>query len=211
MLNFDKKNTELEQQYQFLTIKNATEAAYKEKGSKFIAYTSAISNEEDFKLFLDDIKSQHPTARHFCYAFRLAVNGEVFRYNDDGEPKNSAGFPIYGQLLSKELTFVAVIVVRYFGGTKLGVGGLVNAYKTAAKLALDEAEVVIKKLTKKFELTYSYELTSTVNSLIHQMELPIISQKFETDCTLVVEVELDKIDEFKNKVQQSFGVGLRDL
>jgi putative IMPACT (imprinted ancient) family translation regulator len=88
---------------------------------------------------------------------------------------------------------------------------LVNAYKTAAKLALDEAEVVIKKLTKKFELTYSYELTSTVNSLIHQMELPIISQKFETDCTLVVEVELDKIDEFKNKVQQSFGVGLRDL
>lgn len=202
------KNIKLEQQHQFITIKNSTEAEYKEKGSKFIAYASAISNEEDFKSFLDKIKSQHPTARHFCSAFRLAVNGEVFRYNDDGEPKNSAGFPIYGQLLSKELTFVAVIVVRYFGGTKLGVGGLVNAYKTAAKLALDEAEVVTKKLTKKFELTYSYDLTSTVNSLIHQMKLSVIHQKFEAECTTIVEVELDKTDEFKNKVVQSFGIGM---
>ncbi|MFO7672091.1 MAG: YigZ family protein [Lutibacter sp.] len=164
------------------------DALFKEKGSKFIGYVFPIKNEDDVKMHLDDLKKKHHAARHWCYAWLLGVEEKSYRVNDDGEPNNSAGNPIYGQILSKDLTNVLVVVVRYFGGTKLGVGGLISAYKTTAKLILDEAEIVNKTVNVSFQLTFEYQDMDKVMRIIKENDLEILDQKMNLNCLYLITV-----------------------
>ena len=161
---------------------------FKDKGSKFIGYVFPITSEEDVKLYIEELKKKHHTARHWCYAWQLGVAEVRYRANDDGEPNNSAGQPIYGQILSKELTNILVVVVRYFGGTKLGVGGLINAYKTTAKLILDEAIIVKKTIDIHFQLIFEYQHMNKVMRIIKENNLDILQQKMELNCDFAISV-----------------------
>ncbi|MFT4736306.1 MAG: putative YigZ family protein [Cyclobacteriaceae bacterium] len=168
----------------FHTIISAGEGFYKEKGSKFFAYAFPVSTEGDVKIAQDELRKKHHDARHHCYAFRLGMTQQVVRANDDGEPNHSAGDPILGQIKSFGLTDVLVIVVRYFGGTKLGVGGLIHAYKTASEEALKG--LVQKEIyeTTSFQLLYTYEETPQIERLLQQFPIEIIERSFESSCLL---------------------------
>jgi len=175
----------------------AGDALFKEKGSKFIGYVYPITSEDDVKIYLDELKKKHHTARHWCYAWQLGVVEVHYRANDDGEPNNSAGQPIYGQILSKEITNVLVVVVRYFGGTKLGVGGLINAYKTTAKLILDEALIVQKTIDVYFQLIFEYQDMNKVMRIVKEQELNLIQQKMELNCEFLISVRKKNADKVK--------------
>ncbi|HSQ47747.1 MAG TPA: YigZ family protein [Lutibacter sp.] len=164
------------------------DALFKERGSKFIGYVFPIEKEDEVKIHLDELKKKHHAARHWCYAWQLGVDEKSYRVNDDGEPNNSAGNPIYGQILSKDLTNVLVVVVRYFGGTKLGVGGLINAYKTTAKLILDEAKIVNKTVNVSFQLTFEYQDMDKVMRIIKENDLEILDQKMNLNCLYLITV-----------------------
>lgn len=173
--------------YKTIEVANG-DALFKEKGSKFIGYVFPIENEEEVKLHMEELKKKHHAARHWCYAWQLGVDEKSYRVNDDGEPNNSAGNPIYGQILSKDLTNVLVVVVRYFGGTKLGVGGLINAYKTTAKLILEEAEIVNKTVNVTFQLTFEYQDMDKVMRIVKDNNLEILDQKMNLNCLFLIAV-----------------------
>lgn len=180
----------------YLTLKKATEEeVYKEKGSKFLAYAFPITSADQVDDLLQLLKKAHPKARHWCYAWQTGVENPVYRYNDDGEPNNSAGKPIYGQIQSFGLTDVLVIVVRYFGGTKLGVGGLVTAYRSAARLALENASLVEKMILETLTLRVDYANMDKVMRIIKENSLCIIDQKLELDCFFKVTVRKSKLEQ----------------
>ena len=160
------------------------EVLYKEKNSKFFGYAFPISSEEQAKDFLDDLRKQHHSARHWCYAFQLGTEKIHFRANDDGEPNNSAGMPIYGQIQSFEITNVLVVVVRYFGGVKLGVGGLISAYRTAAQMALEASEIIEKTIDIHYLVSFDYKNMNKVMRVIKEKNLDIVSQKMEMSCEI---------------------------
>ncbi|WP_349663939.1 YigZ family protein [Cellulophaga lytica] len=180
----------------YLTIdKPSPEILYKDRKSKFFGYVFPITTEDDVKPIIEKLKKQHHTANHVCYAWQLGTDTIRYRANDDGEPNNSAGLPIYGQIQAYDLTNVLVAVARIFGGTKLGVGGLISAYKTAAQIALDEAEIKKKIITKLYTLTFDYKDTNSVMRVIKQKKLDIVSQKLEANCTYVISVRKTKANE----------------
>lgn len=174
----------------FYTIKNSSTGEYKEKGSKFIAWTFPVTTEEDVKARLEEVKKRYFDARHHCYAYVLGADKNKFRVYDDGEPNHSAGDPILGQIRSKNLTNVLVVVVRYFGGTKLGVGGLVAAYKIAAMAALNQAPVIEQHMRVTLVFRFMYEVTPAIMKLVKDFDLKIISQEFGDTCLLKTEVML---------------------
>lgn len=174
---------------------------YKEKGSKFLGYVFPITSEEDVKQHIDELKKKHHTARHWCYAWQLGIDDIRYRANDDGEPNNSAGQPIYGQILSKEITNVLIVVVRYFGGTKLGVGGLINAYKTAAKLILDEAIIVEKTIDIHFQLIFEYQYMNKVMRIVKENNLEILKQSMELNCDFTISVRKKYAQKVKRKFE----------
>jgi len=153
---------------EFKTIKIPTEAEFKDRGSKFICYAFSVNNKEEVKIRLAELNQLHPTARHFCYAYLIGPNGEEYRANDDGEPNGSAGLPILNQIKSKELTNALAVVVRYFGGTKLGVSGLINAYKEATRMALEKAKVVVEIPKTTIELKFPHSRIGDVERIIRQ-------------------------------------------
>lgn len=173
---------------QYKTIAGQSTGLYKEKGSKFIAIATHVSDVEDVSAQLELTKKNYHDARHHCYAYRLGPQGDDFRYNDDGEPSGSAGRPIHGQLLSAEITNCLVVVVRYFGGTKLGVGGLVTAYKTAARDALDTAKIRVETVTGSVELNFPYTLMNDVMRIIKEEKLKIAEQEFFESCRIKVDI-----------------------
>lgn len=183
-------------------LKPSKEVLFKEKGSKFFGYAFPISSEEEVKEHLENLKKQHHSARHWCYAWQLGKNYEAYRANDDGEPTNSAGMPIYGQLQSFDVTNILVVVVRYFGGTKLGVGGLIQAYKTTAQMALESARIHKKTIDEIFILKCDYPEMNIVMRIIKDENLKIIEQKLELNCEFEISVrkkEADRIFEiFEN-------------
>lgn len=167
----------------YFTIETPTcGAIFKDKGSKFLGFAFPLSSEDDVKPLLDNLKKEHHAARHWCYAWQLGVETINYRANDDGEPSNSAGKPIYGQILSKNLTNILVVVVRYYGGINLGVGGLMQAYKTAAQYCLDESKIIRKTLQVEFLLTFEYKDLNKVMRFIKENHLTIISQNMEMIC-----------------------------
>lgn len=162
------------------------EVLFKEKNSKFFGYAYPISNEDEVKEIIETLKKQHHTARHWCYAYQLGTTTTSYRANDDGEPNNSAGMPIYGQIQSFEVTNVLVVVVRYFGGIKLGVGGLISAYKTAAQMALEASEIIEKTIDIHFIISFDYKNMNKVMRIIKEKNLEIIAQKMEMSCEIEI-------------------------
>ena len=158
------------------------EVLFKEKGSKFFGYAFPLENEDEVKPIIETLKKQHPHAVHYCYAYQLGTAPKIsYRANDDGEPGNTAGAPIYGQIQSFGLTNVLVVVVRFFGGTKLGVGGLIAAYKTTAQMALEVSEIVEKTIDVHFLISFDYKNMNKVMRVIKEKKLDIVSQEMEID------------------------------
>jgi len=162
------------------------EILYKEKNSKFFGYAFPVTKEDEIKLHLEALRKQHFGAVHFCYAYQLGTETIQFRANDDGEPSNSAGMPIYGQIQSFGLTNILVVVVRFFGGIKLGVGGLISAYRTAAQMALEEAEVVERTIDIHFEISFDYKNMNKVMRVIKEKNLVLVSQQMEENCRIEI-------------------------
>lgn len=178
---------ELKDTYKTIT-KPSEETLFKDRNSKFFGYAFPISSEEDIKERLEELRKKHHSARHHCYAWQLGIETTRFRANDDGEPSNSAGQPIYGQIQAFEVTNVLIVSVRYFGGTKLGVGGLINAYRTSAQLALEASEIVEKTIDIQYKLNFEYEMMNKVQRIIKEKKITIVSQKMELTCEYVISV-----------------------
>lgn len=194
------------------TLKTSSESLYKEKGSKFFGYAFPVISEEEVKEKLEEVRKIHNTARHHCYGYRLGVGKEErYRANDDGEPSNSAGKPIYGQLLSAEITNVLIIVVRYFGGTKLGVGGLISAYKITAKEAIDAGEIVEQEIMDYYKINFNYPEMSAVMNFVKQQKLDVISQVFETTCEINFKIPIKKTPSISAHFEEMEGVEISFL
>jgi|TARA_B110000438_G_C15570954_1_gene545376 uncharacterized YigZ family protein len=185
----------------YKSLKTEATGIYKEKGSKFIAYSYPIIDETDFKNKLSILKKKHHDARHFCYAYRLLANGSNYRLNDDGEPNNSAGKPILGQIDSRSLTHVSVVVVRYFGGTKLGVGGLIKAYKEAAKDSIANNKIIIKEIKTTYLIDFNYSDMSFIMDLAKKLNLTILKKVLEISCQFTIECPLKDKEEFEHKIK----------
>ena len=171
----------------YKTLANPSEEIlFKEKNSKFFATAFPVTSEEEIKTNLEVLRKKHFGAGHFCYAFQLGTDKIQFRINDDGEPNNSAGAPIYGQIQSFDLTNILVVVVRFFGGNKLGVGGLISAYKTAAQMALETSEIIEKTININYIISFDYKNMNKVMRVIKEKNLDIISQKMEESCHIEI-------------------------
>jgi uncharacterized YigZ family protein len=193
------------------TITRISEGLYKEKGSKFIAVALPVASEADVKARQEELRKKYYDARHHCYAYVIGEDYALFRANDDGEPNHSAGDPILGQIRSKDLTNTLVVVIRYFGGTKLGVSGLIHAYKIATEEAINENKIIKVPITDTVEITFDYESTSEVMRLVKDMDLKIESQIYEVACSLVVNVQIDQTAQLVKKLQllKDTGSGLK--
>lgn len=165
---------------------SSPEVLFKEKNSKFFGYAFPVTSEEEVKTHIEQLKKEHFSARHWCYAFQIGTTTIHYRANDDGEPNNSAGMPIYGQIQSFGVTNILVVVVRYFGGVKLGVGGLIAAYREGAKLALEAAEIVEKTIDIHFRLTFDYKNMNKVMRVIKEKNLQIVSQAMNENCQIEI-------------------------
>lgn len=191
--------------FSYKTIKNPVkDILLKEKGSKFIGYAYPVFNENDLQQKIKDIKELHPKATHHCYAFRLGINGENYRANDDGEPTGSAGLPIYNQLLAHNLTNILVIIVRYYGGTKLGVSGLVKTYKESAKLTLEQTEIITKELETMIEINFKFSQQNIIFSLLNKFDAKITDFLAEDQCKISAQMRLadkEKISEQLSEIQ----------
>ena len=173
----------------YKTITKASEETlFKDRNSKFFGYAFPVLNEDDVKESIDLLKKKHHSARHFCYAYQIGVDQIKYRANDDGEPNNSAGMPIYGQIQSFEVTNILIVSVRYFGGTKLGVGGLINAYKTSAQITLEASNIIEKTINIFFQLNFQYDLMNKVMRIVKEKNLTIVRQKLELDCEYVISI-----------------------
>lgn len=187
------------------------EILFKEKNSKFFGYAFPISTEDDVKVHLEQLKKQHFSARHWCYAYQIGTEKISFRANDDGEPNNSAGMPIYGQIQSFEVTNILIVVVRYFGGVKLGVGGLISAYKTAAQMALENAQIIEKTIDVFFKLTFDYKNMNKVMRVIKEKSLEIVSQKMEMNCEIIVSTRKKNAENIFDIFSNLFEVEIKKL
>lgn len=191
--------------HEYKTVEKPVEnTLLKEKGSKFIGFAFPVNNETELKSALDKIRTEHPKATHHCYAFRMGLNGENYRANDDGEPSGSAGLPIYNQLLAHEITNVLVISVRYYGGTKLGVSGLVKAYKESAKITLEEANITTKELEIEIEIQFQFNQQNIIFTLLSKFDAKILN--FDSQQTAIISARIktkhkDDIIEALNNIQ----------
>ncbi len=181
---------------QYLSISAPSTGIYKDNGSKFLAFAYPVESEEQVKEHLAALRKEYFDARHHCYAYRIGHLGQIWRANDDGEPSSTAGRPILGQLLSSELSDILVVVVRYFGGVKLGVPGLIKAYKTATSEALSAASTITKTASATYEITFGYEDQGRAMKTIKDMALPVVSQHFDAICKITVRVRLTQIQAF---------------
>ena len=183
------------------TITQPSEGIYKDKGSKFIAYAFPITDEEQIKPILAQLRAEHTKARHFCWALRLSPDRSVFRINDDGEPSGTAGRPILNTLLSQDLTNILVVVVRYFGGTLLGVPGLINAYKCATIESLNQANKIEKTVNDCYTLTFDYLSMNDVMKTIKEEDITINFQAFDSICTINIEVRKSKLNKILSRLE----------
>ncbi len=189
--------------FEFQTIQKTIEdILLKEKGSKFIGFAYPVDSESDIKYFLNHLKSIHSKATHHCYAYRLGINGENYRANDDGEPSGSAGLPIYNQLLAHQITNVMMVVIRYYGGTKLGVGGLVKAYKESAKYTLEQAEIITKELESKIELKFKFSQQNEIFTLLNKYDAKILDFDAQEICIITANIKTSKKESISDKLSE---------
>jgi len=196
----------------YRTIETSTEGIlFKEKNSKFFGYAYPVLNEDDVKLHIDALKKEHHAARHWCYAYQLGTENILYRANDDGEPSNSAGMPIYGQIQSFEVTNILIVVVRYFGGIKLGVGGLISAYRTTAQLTLEEATIVEKTINVDYIIAFGYKNMNTVMRIIKEKNLNITHQKLEMDCQITISVRKNEAESVFKTFNHLFEIDIKKI
>jgi len=191
--------------------KPSVETLFKDRNSKFYGYAFPVKSEEAVKIFLEFLRKKHYSARHFCYAWQLGVESFRYRANDDGEPSNSAGMPIYGQIQSFELTNILVVSVRYFGGTKLGVSGLINAYRSSARLALESSIIEEKTIDIFFQLNFEYDLMSKVLRIIKENSILIQEQKLEMNCELIIAVRKSNVNKIFKIFEDFYKVQIKSL
>ena len=184
----------------YRSIAAPAKGIYKELGSKFLAFAHPVETEDQAKEILAAVRKEYFDARHHCFAWRLGLTGEPYRLSDDGEPSSTAGRPIHGQLLSQELSDILVVVVRYFGGVKLGVPGLIRAYRTATQDALANAQIVEKVAGEHFTLKFGYLQMNDVMKVLKDMGIQPLRQSFDLDCTLEVRVRLAQIEDFRKQL-----------
>ncbi len=195
----------------FLTISTPSEGLFKDRGSRFLGYAYPVTSDDEARGLWLQLKELHPKAVHWCYAYRLGTDRNRYRASDDGEPSGSAGKPILNVLYSRGLTNVLVVVVRYFGGTLLGVPGLINAYKTATELALDEATVIQRYVTATYRVSFPYESMNSVMKVVKEMELEVRNPVYEMDCRLDVEVRKAQAEEFLEKCSRGENVEVEEM
>ena len=204
-MDFPEKDT-------YKTIAAASEEVlYKEKNSKFFGYAFPVTTEEEIKEILERLRKEHFSARHWCYAYQIGTEKIQYRANDDGEPNNSAGMPIYGQIQSFDVTNVLVVVVRYFGGVKLGVGGLISAYKIAAQMALENSEIVERTIDKHFIISFGYANMNKVMRIIKEKNLQIISQKMEMDCEIEISIRKKNVQNLLDTFENLYEIKLTEI
>jgi uncharacterized YigZ family protein len=190
----------------YRTIEQPAEGLYRDRGSKFLAFACPVSSETELKNILTRLKSEHPKANHHCWALRLGVDRSVFRINDDGEPSGTAGRPILNALLSRDLTNIVVIVVRYFGGTLLGVPGLINAYKKVTEEALNQAAIIQKTVNDVYTIQFDYLQMNDVMRIIKEDDLTIISQNFDTNCAIRLSIRKTQVNQTLAKLNKLNGL-----
>ena len=195
----------------YSTIEKSSTAEFKDRGSRFIALAFPITNVNEFKEKLDIVKKQHPRATHHCFAYRLGADRINYRVSDDGEPSGTAGRPILGQIDSNQLTGVLVIVVRYFGGTLLGVGGLINAYKTAASLALQAAQLVQKPVYTRYRMEFDYTLINDLMTIGKQFDCVIVQREVGLYCSLVLDIPKNRMEGVLLKLRNLKGIEIEKV
>ena len=193
----------------YLTIEKPCDGIFRDRGSKFMAYAYPIKSEQDIKEILASLKKEHPKANHHCWAIGWGTDRSVFRLNDDGEPSGTAGRPILNILLSRNLTNIAVVVIRYFGGTLLGVPGLINAYKSATEQALNEALIVEKTLNDVYSLKFDYLQMNEVMKIIKDDYLEILQQQFDNDCSIQLSIRKTQVNQSVAKLQKLSSVKVK--
>jgi uncharacterized YigZ family protein len=191
------------------TIEKSSSAEYKDRGSKFLAYVFAIENADDFKKRLKELKEEHPKAAHHCFAYRIGTDGNNFRSSDDGEPSGSAGKQILGQIDSKELTNIAVVVVRYFGGTLLGVPGLIAAYKTVTSLSLQLTPITQKPVLENYELNFDYTLMNEIMMAVKRFGCIVIENEMQLFCRMILGIPKEVLDVCLSKLADLHGVEVK--
>lgn len=194
-------------------LKPSEEVLFKDKNSKFYSYAFPLTNETNVKTHIENLKEQHPKAGHFCYAYQIGKEENTINYrtNDDGEPNNSAGIPIYGQIQSFDVTNVLIVVVRYFGGVKLGVGGLISAYKTGAQLALEASKIKTLTININYLIKFEYELMNKVMRVIKEKNLNITNQKLELDCEINISVRKKEANTILEIFESIYKVSIKKM
>ncbi len=184
---------------EYLTISKLSEGFFKDRGSKFLAFAYPVSTEKEIKELQEKLRSDYYDARHHCFAYMLGLEKDVFRANDDGEPSSTAGKPILGQIRSFDLTNILIVVIRYFGGTKLGVGGLINAYKTAAEDVLKNAKIIKKILHDFYELKFEYPVMNDIMKILKEEKIETYDQKFDLSCSITLSLRKAEVDKVLSK------------
>ena len=192
-------------------LKPSKEVLFKDKNSKFFGYAFPVLNEDDIKEHIEALKKQHHSARHWCYAYQLGTEAIKYRANDDGEPSNSAGMPIYGQIQSFDVTNVLIVVVRYFGGVKLGVGGLINAYRTSAQLALEASKIEELTINIDYLISFDYKNMNKVMRIIKEKNLNIVNHKMEMDCQITISVRKKDAETIKTIFESIYEVNIKAI
>lgn len=192
----------------FKTIEAPTTSEFKDRGSKFLAFLFPINSVEDFRKYLQSLKKEHPKANHHCFAYRIGTEGDVFRVSDDGEPSGSAGRPILGQIDSAQVTNILIVVVRYFGGTLLGVPGLIHAYKTSAALSLEASVIIQKPVLINYRLQFDYLLMNDVMRLVKQQGCVIHKQQLQLFCLMEIGIPKNHFDSTIQKLKEMRGIEL---
>jgi uncharacterized YigZ family protein len=183
----------------YLSIASESRGTFRDKASKFIAVALPVTTEDQVKSYLEELRKDYHDANHHCYAYRLGVEDQAYRVNDDGEPTGSAGRPIYGQILSTGLSDVLVVVIRYFGGTKLGIPGLINAYRTAARVALDGAVIIEKTIQVQLRVSFEYQMMNDVMRILKEEHVKIIQHTALEKCEIDFQVRKSQNDNLENR------------
>jgi uncharacterized YigZ family protein len=189
----------------------SSEILFKEKNSKFFGYAFPIQSELAIKPIIDNLRKQHPQAVHYCYAYQIGTDTKIYRTNDDGEPSNTAGMPIYGQIQSFGVTNVLIVVVRIFGGVKLGVGGLISAYRNAAEMTLESSAIIVKTIDIHFEIAFDYKNINKVMRVIKEKKVEIVSQKLEMNCQIEILTRKKNVEMIYDIFTTMFEVKIKQL
>ncbi|MGB1312269.1 MAG: IMPACT family protein [Bizionia paragorgiae] len=193
--------------------KPSEETLFKEKNSKFYSYAFPVKNEDEVKEALETLRKQHSSANHCCYAYQIGTHPDTLKYraNDDGEPNNSAGMPIYGQIQSYDVTNILIAVIRYFGGVKLGVGGLITTYRTGAQLALEASKIKTKTINIEYLVAFDYKNMNKVMRIIKEKNITIVSQKLELDCQITISVRKKEAEKVEASFNSIYEVSIKEL